>query len=232
MKIAVVTDLHYSLVKNLLCPNREGERACELLEGALERIAEIGADVLLVGGDLVNAPKDIALLDTLAGILAKSPCPFIAIPGNHDPGPDVFYQHLPKAPECLDVCGIRIIPFPEDAQTEGCNARRSAESLERQRRLSDEALPCVSFQHVPLFPSGSMDSPYHYDNVDEVYASFGPNMALAVSGHLHTGRKPSFQPPFPSIIVPALAERNYPFAVIELDGGGNLLSYSLHYVCV
>jgi len=214
---------------NVLCPDRAGEKACELLESALESIARIGADILLVGGDLVNDPKDLQLLDTLAGILAKSPCPFIAIPGNHDPAPDEFYRPFPKIPNYLDINGIRIIPFPEDAQTDGYNARRSPESLERLKKLSSAGLPCVSFQHVPLFPTGTVNSPYHYDNADEIYANCGPKMALAISGHDHCGRRPSFHPPFPSIIVPALCQKNYPFAIIELDGNGNLLSYSLQY---
>lgn len=232
MRIAVVTDLHYALTMNALCPDRAGEKACELLEAALKRMAVLGADVLLVGGDLVNDPKDGQLLDRLAEIIGRAPCPSIAIPGNHDPGPDEFYRHIPKPPECLDVKGIRIIPFPEDEQTEGYNARRSAESLERQRRLSEGGLPCVSFQHVPLFPEGTVNSPYHYDNAEEVYANCGANMALAISGHDHCGRMPSFRPPFPSIIVPALCQKNYPFAIIELDGDGRLLSYSLQFVCV
>ena len=230
MKIAVVTDLHYSLTMNVLCPDRAGEKACELLKYALGRITDIGVDVLLVGGDLVNDPKDTDLLDRLAEIIANAPCPYIVIPGNHDPAPDEFYRHFQKPAEHLDVNGIRIIPFPEDEQTEGYNARRSAESLERQRRLSSGPLPCVTFQHVPLFPNGSMDSPYHYDNADDVYENCCAKMALAISGHDHCGRRPSFHPPFPSIIVPALCQKNYPFAIIELDGNGNLLSYCLHYV--
>ena len=229
MKIAVITDLHYSLKKNILCPSRSGEKACELLEAALERIGQIGADILLVGGDLVNDPLDSSLLDALAAILAKSPCPFIAIPGNHDPSPDEFYRHLPNIPNYFDCNGIRIIPFPNDEQTEGYNARRSTEDIER---LSENGeLPCVTFQHVPLFPKNSMASPYSYDNVDEIYAGCGDRMVLSISGHLHCGLMPSFAPPFPSIVVPALCEKNYPFAFIELDGKGRLLSYHLHYVC-
>ncbi|MBQ7650241.1 MAG: metallophosphoesterase [Victivallales bacterium] len=232
MKIAVITDLHYSLSMNVLCPDRAGEKACELLEAALTRLGKIGADILLVGGDLVNDPKDTELLDRLAVILAKAPCPFIAIPGNHDPVPEEFYQHIPMSHNYLDINGIRIIPFPEDVQTEGYNARRSPESLERQRRLSSCDLPCVSFQHVPLFPTGTVNSPYHYDNADEIYTNCGPKMVLAISGHDHCGRRPSFHPPFPSIIVPALCQKNYPFAIIELDAKGNLLSYSLLYVSI
>ena len=232
MKIAVITDLHYSLSMNMLCPDRAGEKACELLEASLTRLGKTSTDVLLVGGDLVNDPKDTELLDRLSEIIAKAPCPFIAIPGNHDPTPDEFYRHFPKPPEYLDVNGIRIIPFPEDEQTKGYNARRSLESLERQRRFSSGNLPCVSFQHVPLFPTGSVNSPYHYDNADEIYANCGPKMTLAISGHDHCGRRPSFHPPFPSTIVPALCQKNYPFAIIELDGDGNLLSYSLQYISI
>ena len=211
---------------------RTGELACQLLDTALERLGHLSADVLLVGGDLVNDPNDVELLDTLAEILDKSPCPYIAIPGNHDPAPETFYRHIPKAPEFLDVNGIRILPFPEDEQTEGYNARRSEESLKRQKHLSNGDFPCVSFQHVPLFPPGSMHIPYHYDNAEDIYAQCGDRMALTISGHLHTGCLPLCKQQTSVVIVPALCEKNYPFALLDLDSNGHLLSYSLQYVCL
>ncbi len=232
MRIAIITDLHYSLAKNTACPMRTGEFACELLEAALEQLRHLNADVLLVGGDLVNVPNDVELLDALAGILDKSPCPYIAIPGNHDPMPETFYRHIQKAPEFLDISGIRILPFPEDTQTKGYNARRSEESLRRQELLSNGEFPCVSFQHVPLFPPGSMNVPYHYDNAEDIYARCGDRMALTISGHLHTGCRPLCKRQTSAVIAPAICEKSYPFALLDLNSNGHLLSYSLQYVCL
>ena len=230
MKIGIITDLHYSMTRNTACPMRDGEKACVLLEAALTQLCSIAPDVLLVGGDLVNDPNDVGLLDTLATILEKSPCPYIAIPGNHDPMPEVFYKHIPKVPEFLDISGIRILPFPEDAQTDGYNARRSEDSLKRQERLSKGDLPCVSFQHVPLFPPGTINSLYHYDNSDEIYARCGDKMALTISGHFHFGCMPLYNASESAVIAPALCEKNYPFVLLELDNRARLLSYSIHYV--
>ena len=229
MKIAVITDLHYAKEKNLACPDRMGERAKELLSAAVKRLnEETKPDILLVGGDLVNDSNDTELLKELAEIFQTVRCPQIIIPGNHDPEPALFYQYFQRPPEFVDIAGFRFLAFPDDLQTDGYNARRSSGDLTRIKKLSAEK-PAILFQHVPLYKRDTIKCYYNYDNAEEIFESCG-NVILSISGHEHTGFQPSFCPPFPVVIVPALCEGKNPFAVIELTPEGIMKSYQLQYI--
>ncbi|OQA81815.1 MAG: Calcineurin-like phosphoesterase superfamily domain protein [Lentisphaerae bacterium ADurb.Bin242] len=233
MKIAVISDLHYSRQKNLGCPERLGERAPELLARALQRLWEGGRpDVLLLGGDLVNDPDDDALLAELSDILNTAECPRIVIPGNHDPAPEVFYRYFPRPAAWQDIGGMRFLAFPDDAQTAGYNAFRSAEALETMVRAGkDSPFPLILFQHVPLFRRGTVACPYNYDNADEILEVAAKNGAvLSVSGHFHTGYIPSFCSPVASVSAPSLCDRRFSFLVLELNGGGSLASCAFEYL--
>ena len=229
MKIAVITDLHYAKEKNFACPDRMGERAKELLSAAAKRLnEEIKPDILLVGGDLVNGSNDAALLKELAEIFQTIQCQQIIIPGNHDPEPALFYQYFQRPPEFVDIAGFRFLAFPDDLQTDGYNARRSSEDLARMKKLSAEK-PAILIQHVPLYKRDTIKCYYNYDNAEEIFESCG-NVILSISGHEHSGFQPSFCPPFPVVIVPALCEGKNPFAVIELTSEGIMKSYQLQYI--
>lgn len=229
MKLAFITDLHYASTKNIYCPERSGELAKQLLEKAVDRLnRSIQPDLLILGGDLVNDPADIALLQELAKVLEKVGCPCFAIPGNHDPEPGIFYQYFSPLPDSLDMGGIRFMAFPEDRQTAGYNACRSSEDLKRIAENSHD-LPVVMIQHVPLFKPGTLNCIYNYDNAEEIFAVSG-NVTVSLSGHYHSGYSPSDDSPFTTIAVPALCEGKFPFAVMELDQNGKLTSYQLHYL--
>jgi len=87
--------------------------------------------------------------------------PIIAIPGNHDPSPEVFHSIVPKR-ECLDVEGVRIVPFWDEA-CPGWNAERTNESFLRAAALCRGfAGSRVFSQHVPLFPAGTSGVRYVY----------------------------------------------------------------------
>ena len=229
VKIAVITDLHYAKEKNLACPDRAGEKAAQLLsEAAIRLNKEIKPDILLVGGDLINTPDDAFLLEELAEIFQTVNCPQIIIPGNHDPNPDIFYQYFQKPPEFMDIAGIRFLAFPEDLQTEGYNARRTPEDLERMK-IHCSSVPTILFQHVPFYKRDSIKCHYSYDNAEEIFESCR-NVILSISGHEHAGFQPSFRSQFPVVIVPALCEGKNPFAIIELTTEGILKSYQLQYI--
>ncbi len=233
MKIAVISDLHYSRQKNAGCPERLGEKAPELLTRALERLRNGSRpDVLLIGGDLVNDPNDDALLSELAGILNTADCPRIVIPGNHDPAPEVFYRYFPRPAAWQDIGRLRFLAFPDDVQTAGYNAFRSAEALEATVRAGrNSPFPLVLFQHVPLFRKGTVACPYNYDNADEILDIAGLNkVVLSVSGHYHTGYMPSFLSPVVSVAAPALCDRRFSFLVLEMGGEGMLKSCAFEYL--
>lgn len=229
MKIAVITDLHYTKSKIEDCSNRVGERAPELLSAVIECLnAEIKPDIVLGLGDFINNDNEPELLKPLAEIFKRANCPSIAIPGNHDPKPEVFYQTFERPPEFIDIKGFRFMPFPDDEQTAGYNARKSPEALNRIKELSQEK-PTILLQHVPLYMPRTIRCEYNYDNAEEIFASCG-NVVLSVSGHEHAGAMPSFRSPFPIIIAPALCERNFPFVEIDLKETGKIDLLRLHYL--
>lgn len=229
MKIVVFTDLHYMKTKLEGCPNRVGERAHEFLASVVEKVnKEIKPDILLGCGDFVNDPNDSELLAELGNILDDVNCPKIIIPGNHDPEPNVFYQTMERPPLFMDVKGFRFLPFPDDKQTAGYNAFRSAEDIERIRELG-KGMRTILVQHVPLYTPWTIRCEYNYDNAEEIISAC-ENVVLSISGHEHTGYFPSFRSPFPVLIAPALCEGRFPFLEVDLNETGKIAAFKLHYV--
>ena len=229
MKIVIITDLHYMKTKQEGCPDRVGERANELLTAVIEKVnTEIKPDILLGCGDLINNPNDYELLVELANTLDKTHCPKIIIPGNHDPEPNIFYQTIERPPLFMDVKGFRFLPFPDDKQTAGYNAFRSAEDIERIKALGSDKRT-ILVQHVPLYSPLTIKCEYNYDNADEIISAC-KKVVLSISGHEHTGYFPSFKSPFPVIIAPALCEGRFPFLEVDLNVDGKIDAFKLHYV--
>lgn len=231
MKIAVISDIHLSekIIPGHHC--RRGDLGAELLKCAVDQLNnEDHPDILLVAGDLSDSPKTPHLLDICREILETSAAPYIAIPGNHDPAPEVFYRHLPVPPDFYDLGEVRIIPFPFDPQTEGCNAARVPEEMERMKNLAVQSKAAVIFQHVPIFTfhPDLIACPYNYENAGEIIACAGENhIKLAISGHYHPAFVPYYYQELPSVAVPALCEAPFRYALCEIDGNGDLLSYTL-----
>lgn len=229
MKIAVITDLHYTKTKIKDCPNRAGELAKELLASAVDKInSSIKPDLVLGCGDFINDENEAELLKELAAIFEKLNCPKIIIPGNHDPSPEIFYKSFERPAEYLDINGYRIIPFPDNMQTAGYNARKSCEDIERIKKLSKE-MPTILVQHVPLYAPRTIKCEYNYDNAEEIISAC-ENVVLSISGHEHAGFLPSFRSKFPVVIAPALCEGRFPFAIIKLDGNRKIKSYHLEFL--
>lgn len=227
MKIAVISDLHFS-EKAIPNSNRRGEIAAEILEAALKQInTEDQPDILLIGGDLVNSPQDVHLLDKVAALLPLAQCPVAIIPGNHDPEPEIFYQHLPRPQDHYDIKGIRIIPFPDDQQIPiECNAVRSAEDMKKMCTLAD-GRPAVILQHVPIFRfvQDHIACPYNYHNAEEIIkAAETHNITLSISGHYHLGILPFYSSKLPTVAAPSLCEFPFRYMLCELDDQGILQS--------
>ena len=232
-RIAVIADLHYSQTVITTCRvKRWGHAIPGLLDTALQKLnRETQPDVLLLAGDIVNDANDTILLHTLRKHFDSVSCPWFAIPGNHDPSPDLFYRIFPPCPDYMDIQGVRIIPFPYDLQTATYQAFRTKKEISRLQQLAADKHPSVMLQHVPLFPPGRVCCPYNYENAEQIIsAAQNCNVRLSISGHFHAGFSPFYDAPFPILAVPALCECNFPFAVIDLDENGNMLSYSLSYV--
>lgn len=235
MKIAIISDLHCSdKIITPAIPPRHGHIGIRILEKTVDQInREENADILLVGGDLTNTPSEVHHLDDCARVLKGANCPVVIIPGNHDPAPEIFYQHIPVPQDYYDIRGIRIIPFPYDLQTSGCNALRQESQMQRMRQFADGSMPTVIFQHVPIFRfvQDHIACPYNYDNAEEIISFAEKNqVVLAVCGHYHPSFGPYYMSGLPVFAVPSLCETPFFYAVCELDEKGKIVSYTLKSV--
>ncbi len=234
--------MHYAAGSLHACGTRRTAIADVLLTRVVRRLNHfIKPDITVFLGDMLDNGGGLRAREErehLFRILAKLESPYIIIPGNHDGDIDQFHATFPRAPETLDVNGVRLLTFL-DAEEPGYNARRSAAGLARMdaaRRGFDG--PIVSIQHVPLFKPGAGESPYAFTNAAEVWDAFEQNnFALALSGHWHKGGSADR-----SLVVPGLCESPFAFLEITIDGddiqtkrhelrmpdGSNLIDYHVH----
>ena len=203
MKIGFVTDLHYreAVPGDSPNPQRELRRVGTLLRRCLQHFRNAGAELVLVAGDNVDAPLDDPRLDadlvSLREMLTGSGLPFVIIPGNHDPAPDVFYRVLPRPPRVLRSGSCEIITFGDDAFDEESHyAARRPEVLAEMRQFLSSTPAGVELtillQHYVLYPEQELhesDYRYNYLNDAEIRAIMeaSPRRLLSLSGHLHRG---------------------------------------------
>lgn len=97
-----------------------GARIREERFAAAERVVgaarETGAEFLLVAGDLFEHPGvDRGMVQRVADLLDRAPCPVFVLPGNHDPlGPGSVWEH-PSWGRCARVRVLREeapVPLP------------------------------------------------------------------------------------------------------------------------
>lgn len=220
LRIAIISDIHYA--DRCQSPKRRGEWAIHLFTEAVRRLNEdLRPDVVAVLGDLIDdpeAPDRLERLEQLRAIIQKVEAPTIVIPGNHDPGPDIFYSVMPKPANVLDVKGVRFMAFV-DAEEPGWNASRSIEDLARMdtARGDGHTGPLVMLQHVPVLPPGSTDCPYTYTNIDEIIARTDEQaVTLSIGGHHHRGTEPVKQNNTSYLCVKALCEEPFIFTTVDL----------------
>ena len=226
MKIAVISDLHKMEPHEPSEGRRQGFRAVPLLKAALHEIkVRADIDVIVIGGDCVNRPEDLSGLREIHETVVKfASCPVVAIPGNHDPAPAVFYSVF-KPCDYLDVHGMRIIPFC-DEERPNWNAERVAIEFERADRIcADFDGPKIFLQHVPLYPSCAPGLRYAYGNADDVVQSMKRNGAvLSLSGHQHEGLAPYEHDGMTFVCAPALCEPPFQFLVVDVLPTGRVTS--------
>lgn len=226
MKLAVITDLHFSRQGNLQVPDRVGQFADIFLLKAVKRLNRyIKPNLVFIAGDLINDADDtnaVEMLEELKQVIDLIECPVIVIPGNHDPAPDAFYRIFERPAEAIDINGIRFLPFIDEEQP-GYNAMRSQHDLAKMHQLAGTFDgPVVSLQHVPLFEQDSTPSPYNYINSNEIISVMRENgITLAVSGHYHSGYDVVPNAGIQSVTAPACCEVPFQFMAIDIDNNGH-----------
>jgi histidinol phosphatase-like PHP family hydrolase len=227
LKIAILTDLHFSNNPAGDCPRRKGELADVLLLRAVHRLNRwIKPDVTFVGGDLINdpaLPDAEDLLFSLKTSLGQLNSETIAMPGNHDPAPETFYKIFGSHKDIIEVKGVRFLLFL-DPEEPGYNARRERHSLDRMRAArAGFKGQIVSLQHVPLFPPEAGCSPFNYTNAAEIIKVMDEcGITLSLSGHFHDGFAPLKWKGCTYLTAPALCEMPFRFCVIELENDGSV----------
>jgi predicted phosphodiesterase len=216
-RIAVITDIHYSRSAPVLA-TRQGQWGAVLLRRTVERLNRwIKPDVAVVLGDLLDDPREAELLRELRTILETLTCPWLALPGNHDPAPAVFYETFPRI-EHLEVAGVRLVGLVDEERPQW-NACRTAAGFEQMAQAAvGHAGPLVALQHVPVGEPGC-ETPYGYTNyaaVADAMRRYGYRLAL--SGHDHKGRALQPSDGFSTMTVPALCEAPFSFAVVSVAG--------------
>lgn len=233
MKIGFVTDLHFreAVPGDSPHPQREFRRVGALLRRCLQHFRSAGAELVLVAGDNVDAPLDDPRLDadlvSLREMLTGSGLPFVIIPGNHDPTPEVFYRVLPRPPRVLRSGNCEIITFGDDAfDYELRCASRQPELLAEMHQLLSSTPSGVELtillQHYVLYPEQEhhdSDYRYNYLNDAEIRAIMeaSPRRLLSLSGHLHRGHPLVTHNGVTYFIGAALCEHPFPYYLLDTD---------------
>jgi histidinol phosphatase-like PHP family hydrolase/calcineurin-like phosphoesterase family protein len=229
MKLAVITDLHFSRQNSIQRLDRLGQFADIFLLKAIKRLNRyIKPDLVFIGGDLISDATDphaVSMLEELKQIIDLIESPVIVIPGNHDPAPDAFYQIFDRPTAAVDINGVRFLSF-FDKEQPGYNALRSQHDLAKMCQLAQAFDgPVVTLQHVPLFKQGTTSSPCNYINSAEIISMMQHNgITLAVSGHHHAGYDIIDYDGVQSIAVPACCEAPFTFMEIDIDNTGKAIT--------
>ncbi len=222
---AVISDLHYGAPGSIA--QRRGELAAILLRRAVERFNRfVQPQLVVLLGDLINDHEVSHAMDDLRELRAicdRLDCPYLAIPGNHDPAPDLFYTVMPRPEPVFDIGPARFVSFT-DAEEPGWHARRNEQDLARLRgaRSDGFAGPLVTLQHVPVMPRGR-EMRYSYTNLDEVLAANaegGVNVCLG--GHVHQASPLVREGGTHHLAFEALCEAPHPYTLVTLEDDGQV----------
>ena len=220
IKLALISDAH--IADSAMDADRRPDLAETFLARAIYRLNRwINPDAVLFLGDLVEDDGRESLphrLQRVAALLAKTQCPYLVIPGNHDVPAETFYRYFPPPPDFLDVKGFRLAPFL-DPEAADYNARRTLHDLDRMNALRrGHHGPIIACQHVALFPPGAAESPFNLVNADNVIAAMRQaGITLSVGGHYHDGFDLIRHGPVSFLGAAALMKAPFQFLEINID---------------
>ena len=227
-RIVILSDLHFALQKNLLCPGRHGEYADRLLQSVVTRCNQVlKPDVVVVAGDLINFPDDenaSELLLKLKHLLDQLTMPYLVIPGNHDPEPERFYRHFPMQKDITNIGDLRFVSFC-DEEMPGYNARRSIADFEKMRAAArDWNGKRIALQHVPVgYPDEHYKCFYNYTNAPEVMRSLEEcQYDLCISGHEHAGLPVKKSGCTTFVTAPGICETPFRYLVLDFADQGEI----------
>ena len=198
MRIGFFTDLH--LRDQVPGTSPIERRKCRLMKSRLRECAAAfkaaEVDLVVCAGDVVdtrhheNVPLDLA---AIRGILDDVGVPVIAVAGNHDPYPGVFYEVFDEPDYVQTMQGYCLITCV-DALVKGEEfSRRTDDDMARFKNAlagpePDNGLTII-FQHYLVYPDRSEGYPHNYANNAQIMAEMEASgrKILCISGHYHPG---------------------------------------------
>jgi Icc protein len=234
-RIVHISDLHlrHHLPGAASIPTRLSREMPELFAQAIERIAALSPDLLVLTGDLLDYPLD-ALADVetqsqarldlalIADLLDELTCPLAVVYGNHD-HPALFHEFFGHLPADRIAAGHRVVSFLDDEGEGNVPLRTGSERRRFTDVLADEASPPqIHVQHYVVWPERNEGYPHTYGDGAEMRDAIiaGGVVRLVLSGHYHRGVAPLFDKGVTFVTVPAFCEFPHPFWVYDLSAGG------------
>ncbi len=232
MRIAILSDIHYSSYEQKTCNVRETGIADILLRRAVFRLNRlIKPDLTIVAGDLVNRGEqsygqhDMQIIAEQLKLLQS---PLIVIPGNHDVAPEKFYDFFPRPDRIAEFNNIRVVVNYNDEERPGYNSWRAPQEVDLiSKARQNFGGHIITLQHTPCFPVGTNDCPYNCINAAEVNAVESSNgVLLSISGHHHEGfsacRAANNVTYFAA---PALCEEPFTMTFVDIDDASGAMQW-------
>jgi Icc protein len=239
-KILQFTDLHVRI--NLPGHNGHLNRLSRhlpvLLDKLSHEVAREAPDLVVVTGDLIDAPhtpgardgdsfaihRDAAIADYryLRRWLEALGRPWMILPGNHD-DPKAFAQVFGDRPD-VGMAGDIPVHMFHDWEIEGHKAERLGAQRQRFERLLDAATPStreVHIQHYLIRPVVEYSYPLNYRDADALATRLAqaPGHRLVLSGHWHGGTPLTRIDRTTFSGCPAFTEPPHPWRVYTTDDG-------------
>ncbi|HXF62957.1 MAG TPA: metallophosphoesterase [Caldilineaceae bacterium] len=234
MRIAHITDLHlrHHLPGTAEIPARLSRQMPDYFARAIDQIAALAPDLLVLSGDLLDYPMDAledpalqALgrqdLQLIARLLEKLSVPVALVYGNHD-HPALIAQVFPHASRDFVCAGHRVLVFADEEGPRHVPQRTGDERARYRAALADlHSPPQIHVQHYVVWPERNQDYPHTYGAGEQMRAEIiaSGNVRLVLSGHYHAGVPPLADKGVTFATAPSFAEPPHPFWTYDLNGG-------------
>lgn len=222
MRIGIVTDTH--LRASVPGPDPSPDPALNLLETVLARFREPPhPDLVLHLGDISEdgaAPGADETVCRVRDLAAALPCPFLAIPGNHDAPADAVRRFFGPYPRRHDAAGVSVLLFEDVFAADASASRAEDDFAWLLEKVGDPASVTIAVQHAPVFPAIEDDYPFNLSNRERVHQAFvEAGIGLSLSGHYHREIEPTEHHGVLYAVAPSLCEPPHPYVLLELRDG-------------